>query len=82
MNVLVNNAGTIKRNDALDFTEADWDSVIDVNLKTVFFLSQAAARSMVRNETHGKIITIFSHDYDDYNKGSGEQGTIKIESAE
>ena len=38
---LVNNAGIIRRADAVDFTEADWDDVIDVNLKTLFFLSQA-----------------------------------------
>jgi 2-deoxy-D-gluconate 3-dehydrogenase len=60
VNVLVNNAGTIKRNDALDFTEADWDAVIDVNLKTVFFLSQAVARGMVAGKRSGKIINIAS----------------------
>jgi 2-deoxy-D-gluconate 3-dehydrogenase len=43
LHILVNNAGTIRRNNAIDFTEADWDAVLDVNLKAVFFLSQAAA---------------------------------------
>ncbi|HEX6636785.1 MAG TPA: SDR family NAD(P)-dependent oxidoreductase, partial [Steroidobacteraceae bacterium] len=42
LHVLVNNAGIIRRNDSIDFTEADWDAVMDVNLKAVFFLSQAA----------------------------------------
>jgi 2-deoxy-D-gluconate 3-dehydrogenase len=43
LHILVNNAGIIRRNNAIDFTEADWDAVLDVNLKAVFFLSQAAA---------------------------------------
>lgn len=60
IDILVNNAGTIKRNDALDFTEDDWDAVIDVNLKTVFFLSQAVARRMVAAKRGGKIINIAS----------------------
>lgn len=60
VDVLVNNAGTIKRNDALDFTEEDWDSVIDVNLKTLFFLSQAVAKKMVAANRPGKIINIAS----------------------
>jgi 2-deoxy-D-gluconate 3-dehydrogenase len=59
LHVLVNNAGIIRRNSSLDFTEADWDAVIDVNLKSVFFLSQAAARHMIPNGG-GKIINIAS----------------------
>jgi 2-deoxy-D-gluconate 3-dehydrogenase len=47
--ILVNNAGTIKRADAVDFTEADWDEVMNVNLKSVFFLSQAFARHALAN---------------------------------
>src|SRR6188472_2767358 len=46
VDILVNNAGIIRRNDALAFTEADWDAALDVNLKTPFFLSQAAAQAM------------------------------------
>ena len=42
LDILVNNAGLIRRTDAIDFTEEDWDAVMDVNLKTAFFLSQAA----------------------------------------
>ncbi|MFC4292813.1 2-dehydro-3-deoxy-D-gluconate 5-dehydrogenase KduD [Sphingorhabdus arenilitoris] len=59
VDILVNNAGIIRRNDALDFTEDDWDSVMDVNLKSLFFLSQAAARVMAENGG-GKIINIAS----------------------
>ena len=59
LNILVNNAGTIRRNNSIDFTEADWDAVIDVNLKSVFFLSQAAARHMIP-AGGGKIINIAS----------------------
>lgn len=60
VDILINNAGTIKRNDALDFTEDDWDSVMDVNLKTLFFLTQAIARRMIERNRRGKIINIAS----------------------
>lgn len=59
LDVLVNNAGIIRRREALEFTEGDWDSVMDVNLKTLFFLSQAAARRMIPRGG-GKIINIAS----------------------
>jgi len=60
VDILVNNAGIIRRNDALDFTEDDWDAVMTVNLKSVFFLSQAAARHMAAENKPGKIINIAS----------------------
>jgi 2-dehydro-3-deoxy-D-gluconate 5-dehydrogenase len=59
LDILVNNAGIIRRADSLDFTEADWDAVVDTNLKSVFFLCQAAAKHMVANGG-GKIINIAS----------------------
>ncbi len=59
LDILVNNAGIIRRADLLDFGEADWDAVIDTNLKTLFFLSQAAARHMASRGS-GKIINIAS----------------------
>lgn len=59
LDILVNNAGIIRRNDAIDFSEEDWDAVMDTNLKSAFFLSQAAARHMIGNG-HGKIINIAS----------------------
>jgi 2-deoxy-D-gluconate 3-dehydrogenase len=60
IDILVNNAGIIRRADALEFTEADWDAVIDVNLKSVFFLCQAVAREMIGRGRGGKIINIAS----------------------
>ena len=59
LDILVNNAGIIRRADSIDFTEADWDAVMNVNLKSVFFLSQAAARQMLL-QGGGKIINIAS----------------------
>lgn len=59
IDILVNNAGIIRRREALEFSEADWDAVMDVNLKTLFFLSQAAARHMIPRGG-GKIINIAS----------------------
>jgi 2-deoxy-D-gluconate 3-dehydrogenase len=59
LDILVNNAGIIRRADAVDFTEADWDAVADTNLKSVFFLCQAAARHMI-GQGRGKIINIAS----------------------
>jgi 2-deoxy-D-gluconate 3-dehydrogenase len=59
IDILVNNAGIIRRADLLDFGEADWDAVLDTNLKTLFFLSQAAARHMAERGS-GKIINIAS----------------------
>jgi 2-dehydro-3-deoxy-D-gluconate 5-dehydrogenase len=59
LDILVNNAGIIRRADLFDFSEEDWDAVIDTNLKSIFFLSQAAARPMVAQGS-GKIINIAS----------------------
>ena len=59
IDILVNNAGIIRRNDAVDFTEADWDAVIDVNLKSVFFLTQSVGRHMLE-AGRGKVINIAS----------------------
>ena len=50
----MNNAGIIRRADALEFSERDWDDVIAVNLKAVFFLAQAAARQFIRQQTAGQ----------------------------
>jgi 2-deoxy-D-gluconate 3-dehydrogenase len=59
LDIVINNAGIIRRADSLDVTEEDWDAVVDTNLKTLFFLSQAAARHMAKNG-RGKIINIAS----------------------
>lgn len=59
IDILVNNAGIIRRGDLEDFTEQDWDAVVDTNLKSLFFLSQAAARDML-TRGRGKIVNIAS----------------------
>jgi 2-dehydro-3-deoxy-D-gluconate 5-dehydrogenase len=59
LDILVNNAGIIRRDDLLNFSEEDWDAVMDTNLKTLFFLSQTAARHMAERGS-GKIINIAS----------------------
>lgn len=59
LDILVNNAGVIRRAPALEFSEDDWDDVIHINLRQVFFLSQAAARVM-SEQGSGKIINIAS----------------------
>lgn len=60
LDILVNNAGIIRRADILDFSEQDWDDVINLNLKSLFFLSQRAAAHMVAQARGGRIINIAS----------------------
>jgi 2-deoxy-D-gluconate 3-dehydrogenase len=60
LNILVNNAGMIRRAEALEFSEADWDAVMDTNLKSAFFLAQAAARHMLSRPGGGKVINVAS----------------------
>ena len=60
IDILVNNAGIIRRADSIDFSEADWDDVMDVNLKAVFFTCQAFAKAALARQTGGKIINIAS----------------------
>ncbi|AWH51731.1 2-deoxy-D-gluconate 3-dehydrogenase [Stenotrophomonas sp. ESTM1D_MKCIP4_1] len=59
LDILVNNAGLIRRADAVDFSEQDWDDVMNVNIKSAFFISQAAGRHFIE-QGHGKIINIAS----------------------
>lgn len=60
IDILVNNAGIIRRNDAIEFTELDWDEVMDINLKSLFFLSQAVAKQFIAQGEGGKIINVAS----------------------
>jgi 2-deoxy-D-gluconate 3-dehydrogenase len=60
VDILVNNAGIIRRADSVDFTEADWDDVINLNLKTLFFMCQKAAKQFISQKSGGKIINIAS----------------------
>ena len=59
LDILVNNAGTIHRADSLDVTEQNWDAVMNTNLRSVFFLSQAVAKHMAARHA-GKIINVAS----------------------
>ncbi|NLK67765.1 MAG: 2-dehydro-3-deoxy-D-gluconate 5-dehydrogenase KduD [Clostridiaceae bacterium] len=60
VDILVNNAGIIRRTDAIDFSVKDWDDVMNINIKTVFFFSQAVARQFIKQGTGGKIISVAS----------------------
>ncbi|SKA70658.1 2-dehydro-3-deoxy-D-gluconate 5-dehydrogenase KduD [Pantoea ananatis] len=60
IDILVNNAGMIRREDAINFSEQDWDDVMDLNIKSLFFMSQAAARHFIAQGDGGKIINIAS----------------------
>ncbi|WP_279387509.1 2-dehydro-3-deoxy-D-gluconate 5-dehydrogenase KduD [Rubrobacter taiwanensis] len=60
LDILVNNAGVIRRAPALEFSEQDWEDVLSVNLTSVFYLSQAAARHFVAAGRGGKIINLAS----------------------
>ncbi|VBB09677.1 short-chain dehydrogenase/reductase sdr [Lucifera butyrica] len=60
LDILVNNSGIIRRADSIDFTEKDWDDVMNVNLKSLFFFCQAAAKQFIRQGRGGKIINIAS----------------------
>jgi 2-dehydro-3-deoxy-D-gluconate 5-dehydrogenase len=59
IDILINNAGIIRRAPLLEHTEKDWDDVIQINLKAVFFMCQAAARYFIPQKS-GKIINIAS----------------------
>ncbi len=59
IDILVNNAGIIRRAPLLEHTEKDWDDVLQINLKAVFFLCQAAARYFIPQKS-GKIINVAS----------------------
>jgi 2-deoxy-D-gluconate 3-dehydrogenase len=59
LHILVNNAGIIRRADALDFSEEDWDAVMDINLKSTFFLTQAVGRHFIAQGS-GKVINVAS----------------------
>ena len=60
IDILINNAGTIRRAPAVDYSEEDWATVIEVNLSSVFRLSQLAGRHMIETGRGGKIVNIAS----------------------
>lgn len=59
VDILINNAGIIRRNDSIDFTEQDWDDVMNINIKSMFFLSQRVAKEFIK-QGGGKIVNIAS----------------------
>lgn len=60
IDILVNNAGMIRRNPILEFPVEDWDSVMTVNLRNLFFLTQKVANYFVDNDIQGKVINTAS----------------------
>ncbi|MEN8660560.1 2-dehydro-3-deoxy-D-gluconate 5-dehydrogenase KduD [Marivita sp.] len=60
IDLLINNAGIIRRADAVDFSEADWDAVMDVNLKALFFTTQAFAKAALARDGTGAVVNIAS----------------------
>ncbi len=60
IDLLINNAGIIRRADAVDFSEADWDDVMDVNLKALFFTTQAFAKAVLARGGTGAVVNIAS----------------------
>ncbi|MCL4117878.1 UNVERIFIED_CONTAM: hypothetical protein GTU68_030027 [Idotea baltica] len=60
IDTLIHNAGIIRRNDAVEFTQSDWDDVMDVNLKALFFTTQAFAKSVIKCNGRGAVVNIAS----------------------
>jgi 2-dehydro-3-deoxy-D-gluconate 5-dehydrogenase len=60
IDILFNNAGIIRRAPVTEFTEKDWDDVMNINIRTLFFLSQAVAKVMIEQGRGGKIINTAS----------------------
>lgn len=58
--ILINNAGIIRREDAENYSMSDWDDVMNTNLRTLFFLSQEFAKALINEKRGGKIINIAS----------------------
>lgn len=60
VDILINNAGIIRREDSDNFSEADWDDVMDVNLKALFFTTQAFAKARLAHKAEGRVVNIAS----------------------
>jgi 2-deoxy-D-gluconate 3-dehydrogenase len=60
IDILVNNAGIIRRAKATDYSTLDWNTVLQVNLNSIWHLSQAAGRGFLNRRSPGKIINIAS----------------------
>ncbi|MEK6242714.1 MAG: 2-dehydro-3-deoxy-D-gluconate 5-dehydrogenase KduD, partial [Escherichia coli] len=60
IDILFNNAGIIRRAPFTEFSEKDWDDVMNINIKSVFFMSQAVAKQFIAQGEGGKIINVAS----------------------
>src|SRR6185503_4498858 len=60
IDILINNAGTIRRAPAVDYSDDDWSEVIEVNLSSVFRLSKLAGKHMIESDRSGKIVNVAS----------------------
>jgi 2-dehydro-3-deoxy-D-gluconate 5-dehydrogenase len=60
IDILLNDAGIIRRAPLMEFSEKDWDDVMNINVRALFFLSQAVSRVMIEQGRGGKIINIAS----------------------
>jgi 2-deoxy-D-gluconate 3-dehydrogenase len=60
ISILVNNAGIIRRDDSVDYSEEDWDAVMDVNQKALFFTCQAFGKELIAQGATGSIVNIAS----------------------
>lgn len=60
IDILFNNAGIIRRAPITEFTEKDWDDVMNINIRTLFFLSQAVGKQMIKQGRGGKIVNTAS----------------------
>ena len=60
IDILINNAGTIRRAPAADYSDEDWAAVIEVNLSSVFRLSKLAGKQMIERGSGGKIVNVAS----------------------
>ena len=60
IDILFNNAGIIRRAPITEFTEKDWDDVMNINIRTLFFLSQAVGKQMISQGRGGKIVNTAS----------------------
>ena len=60
IDILFNNAGIIRRAPLVEFTEKDWDDVMNINIRTLFFLSQAVGKVFIEQGNGGKIVNTAS----------------------
>lgn len=60
IDILFNNAGIIRRAPITEFTEKDWDDVMNINVRTLFFLSQAVGKVFIKQGRGGKIVNTAS----------------------